>query len=183
MAKEPEKEKAGEEQEGGGSKTKLFIIIGVVVLLLIGGGVAAFLMMGGEEEEAGEEAAKEEVVAVEEESVATYLPVPGAKEPGFVIVLGEGSRFRQAQVSLMLFTHSPMLGEYLKKNDPMVRHHIVNYLGTEDVNNFTDRAGREKIQQGLKDKLIEAIKASPVEADKLLADKLEAVYFTQFVLQ
>jgi len=177
-----EEEKSGDEEASAGGKKKLFIIIGAVVLLLIIGGVAAFLLMGDDEEAASEETT-EEVAEVEEEKTASYRAVPGKKEPGFVIILQEGSRFKQAQVALQLFTYSPALNDYLAKNVPMIRHHIVNYLGTEPAENFIDRAGREKIQQGLKQKLIEAIEASPNEEEKRLGQKLEDVYFTKFVLQ
>ncbi len=179
-----EQQETQEENADGGSKKKLFIIIGAVVFLLIASGVAAFMLLGGDDEETAEtEESAPQTEEIEEDRIASYYALPRKKEPGFVIMLQEGTRFKQAQVSVKLFTYSSLLKDYLTTNDPMMRHHIVNYLGTEPAKNFIDRAGREKMQEGLRNKLVEVIESSANEQDKLLGKKLEDVYFTQFVLQ
>ncbi len=171
------------EAEEGGSKKKLFIIIGAVVFLLIAGGVTAFFLLSGDESAENEEQQEVAAEAVEEDKVPTYYAVPKPKEPGLVISLLPGTRFKQAQINMTLFTNSPMLADYLVKNDPMIRHHIINYLSTEKPELFIDRKGREKMQEGLKNKLSEVIASSANEQDRLLADKLENVYFSKFILQ
>ncbi len=171
------------EAEGGKSKKKLFIIIGAVVLLLIGAAVP-FLMMGGDEETEESENAEEEVV--EEDTgpkIPQYHAIPGKKEPGMIITMAPGTKFRQAQMSFRIFTYSSELVEYLKKNDPMIRHHILNTLSTADNAKFLDKAGREELQKELKQALVDVLANSANEEEKKLADKLENVYFNSFILQ
>ena len=171
------------EGEGGKSRKKLYIIIGAVVLLLILAAVP-FLMMGGDEEGEEEENTEDEVV--EEDTgpkIPQYYAIPAKKEPGMTITMEPGSKFRQAQMSFRIFTYSSELVEYLKKNDPMIRHHILNTLSTADTANFLDKAGRENLQQDLKQALVDVLGKSSNEEDQKLADKLENVYFHTFILQ
>lgn len=182
-----EKDNVEEEGEGKG-KGKLFIIIGVVVLLLIGG-AAAFFLMGGEEEpkegEKTEESAEAEEDEEEEEGekIAVFHALPGAKEPGLVISLNPGTKFKQVQISMRFMTYKQELVDYLAKNDPMIRHHVINLLGTQDPKKFMDRAGREELQQMIKDKIVELLENSKNKDEKKLKKKLEEVYFSSFILQ
>jgi len=181
---EEEKIEAEDGEEGGNGKGKLFLIIGVVALLLIGGG-AAFFLLGGEEAPVDGEATEEAADAVEEdgEKIAAYHAIPKTKEPGMVISLLPGTNFKQVQLSIRVFTYSPELVEYLEKNDPMLRHHIVNLLGTQESAKFIDRAGRESLQIELKDMFTDLLTNSKVEEEQKLAKKIEDVYFTEFILQ
>lgn len=172
----------GEDGEGSGGKGKLLLIIGVVVVLLIAGGLAFFLLSGGDESaEVAEDAT--EVVEEEGEKVAAYHAVPKPKEPGMVVILPPGTPFKQAQMSFRIFTYSPALIDYLVANDPKVRHHILNAVQLQDGKLFLDRAGREKLQAAIKDALVEMLNSSKVPEEQQLADKVDNVYFTTFILQ
>lgn len=182
MAEDKAEELDGED-EGSKSKKKLFIIIGAVVLLLIGAAVP-FLMIGGDED--AEEAETTEEVAPEEDSgpkIAQYHAIPGAREPGMTITMAPGTKFRTAQMSFRVLTYSPELVEYLKKNDPMVRHYILNTLTTADTSKFMDKAGREQLQQDLKKMMVEMLANSANPADQALSDKVEDIYFNTFIMQ
>jgi len=177
-----EQQDTAENEEAEGGNKKLIIIIAAVVLLLVIGGAAAFFLLSGDDAADGQETA-EEVAAPEEDLVPTYYAIPKPKQPGLIITLTPGTSFKNAQVNLTLFTQSPAMADYLALNDPMIRHHIVDYLSTEKSALFVDRKGREQIQKNLRDRLVEVIASSPNEADKVLAEKLENIYFTKFVLQ
>lgn len=184
MADDNEVIDIGEEGEGS-SKKKLFIIIGVVVLLIIGA-AAAFFLMGGEDEAADPD--KTEEVAEEEpeeegEKIPSHYALPGVKEPGLIIPLQPGTAFRNAEISLKFFTYNQGMIDYLSKNDPMIRHHMINTLSTLESSKFTTRAGREEIQAALKAKVVEVLENSKSEEDKKLANKLEDIYFDKFVLE
>ena len=100
-----------------------------------------------------------------------------------VITMAPGTQFRQAQVSFRIFTYSSELVEYLKKNDPMIRHHVLNTLSTADNAKFLSKAGREELQKELKQALVDVLSNSGNEEDKILAEKVENVYFNTFILQ
>lgn len=173
-----------EEAEGGGSgKKKLFLIIGVVALLLIGVAGAAFFLMGDDSAEENTEEAAEVEEEEEGEKIAQYHAIPPAKASGMVISLLPGTGFKQAQVSLRVFTYSEALVDYLKQNDPMIRHHILNTLSTEESSKFMSKAGREQLQAALKKTLVDMLSESKVEEEKKLSNKVEEIYFTGFVLQ
>ncbi len=170
------------DENGAPGKGKLFLIIGIVVLLLIGAGAAFFLLSG--DEEAGQQEASEEVVEEDDgEKIPQYHAVPKPKEPGMVIIMQPGTPFKQAQMSFRIFTYSPDLVDYMVKNDPMIRHHILNTLSLQESKLFLDKAGREKIQAAMKDALVEMMSNSKVEEEQKLGKKIEAVYFTTFILQ
>lgn len=171
-----------EEGEAKG-KGKLFLIIGIAVLLLIAVATAAFFLLSDDEEASGEEAVEEVVEEEEGEKVAQYYAVPKEKEPGMVIIMQPGTGFKQAQMSFRIFTYSPALVDYLAKNDPMIRHHILNTLSLQDNKLFIDKAGREKMQEALKKTLVDLLTNSQVEEEQKLSNKVEAVYFTTFILQ
>ncbi len=174
MAKD-EKDIEGEENAGGGKK-KLIIIIAAAVLLL-GGGAAAFLLMGGDEEAAeGEEAAKAEETeqaAPPEEGEPVYLPM----EPKFIVNLPPGGPAKMLQISVTVFTRQQPVADFIKENDPMLRHHLNNLFESQQAAELLTREGREKLQQAVQELLQKKLE----EFDQ--PGKIKGVYFTEFVLQ
>ena len=171
-----------DEEGAGKSKNKLFLIIGVAVLLLIGV-AGAFFFLSGDDEMTEDEAAEEVVEEEEGEKIAQYYAIPKPKEPGMTIIMQPGTGFKQAQMSFRIFTYSPELADYLVKNDPMIRHHILNTLSLQDSELFISKEGREKMQEALKKTLVDLLAKSKVEEEQKLSNKVEAVYFTTFILQ
>ncbi|MGD2116903.1 MAG: flagellar basal body-associated FliL family protein [Chromatiales bacterium] len=161
------------------SKKKLYLIIGIVVLMLLFSATAVFFMLGDDAAEDGTAEQTEVEEEDDEEKVASYFEM----EPEFKISLPPGSRFRQAQIGVQIFTYSPSLLDYIRKNHPMLRHHLLNLMNEQDGNALAERDGREKLQAALKDKLVELISASADPEESRLGKKVEQVYFTSFVLQ
>ena len=123
-----EKDIAGEEQAGGGKK-KLILIVAVAAALLLGGGGAAFFLLGGGGEEIAEdgEAAAEE--AVVEEADPVYLKL----DPEFVVSLPAGGPAGMLQIAIEVMTRHPTVVDTLKSNEPMIRHHLLNLLETQQA--------------------------------------------------
>jgi flagellar FliL protein len=171
MANEKEAEDLdlGEEKPG---KSKLIIIISAAALLLIGGGVAAyFLLFSGDDEavpDATEEVAEETQV---EQGPAQYL----ALKPPFVVTLPGKPSLLQIGVSVRFVGDE--LAEFVKHNDPMIRHNLLNLLSTVEANKLKERAAKESLQQRMLDELnriLEELKAP---------GQVDALYFTSFVMQ
>ena len=158
--------------QGGGGKKKLIIIVGVVLLLLIGGGVAAFLMMGGDEEGADGETAKAEEVAVEEGD-----PLYHKLDPTFVVNLPPGGPAGMMQIAIEVMTRTPSVVATLVANDPMIRHHVLNLLESQQAADLLTTEGKQALQTAINDLLSQKLE----ELEE--PGKIKGVFFTQFVLQ
>ncbi len=164
----------GEEKS---SKKKLFIIIAIVLILLIGGGVAAFFLLSGDDETdestAQESSAEkqQETESVEEKGPAQYY----AMSPVFVVNLP--GRPSLLQVGVNVRVTSDQMVDFLKHNDPMLRHHLLNLLQGKDAKTLVDRKAKEALQIEMLDEINRIVKelSGPGE--------VEALYFTSFVMQ
>lgn len=162
-----------EEGEAGGGKKKLILIIAVAAVLLLGGGGAAFFLLGGD----GEELAEGEEAAAEEEVVEESDPVYHKLAPEFVVHLPAGGPAGMLQIAIEVMTGHPTVVETLKSNDPMIRHHLLNLLETQQAADLMTREGKEALQGAVNDLLAEKL----AELDE--PGKIKNVYFTQFVMQ
>lgn len=183
MAEEELKEDLdlGEEKEGGSNK-KLIIIGGAVLLVLILGGAGAWFFLSGDdgadpetaqtEEDAGEQkdGAKEADAA---KGPATYYSLA----PVFVVNLPAGTGAKMMQVGVDVMVRSPDLLNFIKANDPMVRHQLLNLFSTQDASSLRKRSGKEKLQAEAKAAI------QKIVTDQGGSGEIEAVYFTSFVLQ
>jgi len=167
-----EKDLEGDEPKGG--KKKLIIIITAVVLLLLIGGIAAWLLLGGEEEGAGTAGGEE---AVTEEVVPKGPAIYHRMDPVFVVNLPPGGKAKMLQVEVDVLTYDPKVDEFLTQYDPMLRHHLFNLFSSQQQATLSSRAGREALQAETKTLLEKQMVEQGLEAT------LDAVYFTQFVLQ
>lgn len=158
----------GAEHVGFSRKKLIIITVGVVLLLAIGLGVGWLLMDG---EEATAQDAPEELV-VEEQLPAIYLPL----NPVFVVNLPPGGKARMLQVGVQVMVRDPALVEFLKHNDPMVRHNLLSLFGNQQDAVLRDRKGKEKLQA-------EVIKMINQILKEHNGGEIEAVYFTSFVMQ
>lgn len=155
-----------------GSKKKLIIIIVAVVLLLVISGVAGWLLMGSDDSTESEE------VVPEEEAVAEVLPpIYHALDPKFVVNLPPGGRAKMLQAGVQIMARNPETIVFLKNNDPMVRHNLLNLFSEQDSSGLTDRAGKEALAKAVLDILNKILK------DQKGPGEVEAVYFTSFVMQ
>ena len=167
--KEAEDLDLGEEKSG---KSKLIIIITVVAVLLIGAGVAAFFLLSGDEEAVESETAEQ----TEDDADAAKGPVQYlALDPPFVVTLPGRPSLLQVGVSVRF--SSAELEAFVKHNDPMIRHNLLNLLSTVDAEALKQRSAKESLQQGMLDELNRILKELQAPA------QVEALFFTSFVMQ
>ena len=167
--KEAEDLDLGEEKSG---KSKLIIIISAAVALLVGGGVAAyFLLSGGDEEVASETTQQADAGAEAEKGPVQYL----ALDPPFVVTLPGRPSLLQVGVSVRFA--STELAEFVKHNDPMIRHNLLNLLSTVNPEELKQRSAKESLQKrmlGELNRILDELKAP---------GQVEALFFTSFVMQ
>ncbi|MES9935488.1 MAG: flagellar basal body-associated FliL family protein [Sedimenticola sp.] len=171
MADEEKKEdlELGEEEKG--SNTKLIIMIAVGVIVLLGGGLGLgwFLFGGGGGDEAGEgEEVVEEVVLP-----AIYHPVT----PEFVVNLPPGGKVKMLQVEMQVVTRNQETVTFIKENDPMIRHNLLDLFGSQDGDKLKSRESKEALQGEVVKILNKIIKEQEGPGE------VETVYFTAFVTQ
>jgi flagellar FliL protein len=157
----------GEEKSG---KSKLIIIIAIAAVLLIGIGVAAFFLLSGGESAEDEESTVEETEEAEK-GPAQYLDF----KPPFVVNLPGRPSLLQIGVSVRVY--SEPMAEFIRHNDPMIRHHLLDLLSTKDAESLKTRQAKEALQKEMLQALNQVVKElqGPGEVD--------GVFFTSFVMQ
>ena len=159
----------GIEKESGSKKKLIIIIAGVLLLLLVGGG-AAWFFLSSDDESAPEDGQE---TVTEEKAPAIYH----ALEPAFIVNLPPGGRVKMLQVGMQIMARDPETIEFIKHNDPMVRHNLLSLFGAQESAKLKDRSGKEKLQAEVLKVLNEIIKQQSGPGE------IEAVFFTDFVMQ
>lgn len=160
----------GEEKSG---KSKLIIIIAIVAVLLIGGGAAAYFLLMGDDEAVDEDAVTSEQAeeAEVEQAPAQYLEL----KPPFVVNLPGRPSLLQIGVSVRV--RSDEMAEFIKHNDPMIRHNLLNLLSAADAKALKGRETKESLQAEMLKEL------NRVVTELQGPGEVEALYFTSFVMQ
>ena len=154
------------EAKPGGSKK--LILIGAAVVVVAGGAAAFFLTRGGDGE--GAEGAHK----AEAKLPAEYV----AMDPPFVVNFEAGSSAKFLQVTVQMMTRSHEMAEFIKAHEPVIRNDLLLMFGAQKVEELATREGKEKLQQDALEAVRRIVKAEGAEPEKL-----EAVYFTSFVMQ
>jgi flagellar FliL protein len=157
----------GAEAPAGGGKKRLIIII-AAVLVLGGGGVGAWMALGGKDE-GGEKAAEQEELLP-----AKYINL----DPPFVVNFEAQAAVRFLQVSVGIMTRDPATETIIKDNDPRVRNDMLMILSGQNYESVSTLAGKESLQK----KCLESVRTivRDMRGDPA---KVEALYFTSFVMQ
>jgi len=146
------------------------ILLMLVVLLLGGGGAAAYFVLGQKDPKA---------VAAEKAKEAEKLPpLYVALDPPFVVNFEAEQLVRFLQVTVQVMSRDPATVDMIKANDPVVRNDLLLLLGNQSYTTISSREGKEKLRQGA----LEAVRKVVANAGGK-AEKVEAVYFTSFVMQ
>ncbi|MBV1961494.1 MAG: flagellar basal body-associated FliL family protein [Immundisolibacteraceae bacterium] len=181
-----------EEVKPKGSKLVLFLSVCVGLLLLafglaagyiVGQSTAPAVMVAGvdggvETAAAGlfgdevEEEAEEEEVEEETEELADAIFL--SLRPEFTVNFSDGAKERYLMAALDVMARNKAVIEEVEKNMPVVRYQVLRVFGRQ-TNSVMDESG--------KDQLIADILAAIQEVVKSPEGKVEAVYFTSFVIQ
>ncbi len=160
----------GEEGEttkksGGG---KGLIITIVALLVLGGGGAGAWFAFGGHDAKAGKKA------EVAEKLPPRYI----ALDPPFVVNFEAESMVRFLQVTIGVMTREPAIEAIVKENDPRVRNDMLMILSNQTYASVSTAEGKEALRK----RCLDAVRAIVKEMGGDDA-KVEALYFTSFVMQ
>ena len=173
---------AGEAGAGGGRKKLIFIVAGVVlVLLLISGGLTFWLLSGDSSEDARPSAARAEAGAESAEDKTWTVPtgriiyVP--LHPAFVVNFSGDSDVRFLQIELQIATRDPNVPPKMIEHDPAVRNSLVMLFASQSPRELETREGKEQLRQQVLEELRKVMRQVGA------SDKIENVYFTNFVMQ
>ncbi len=162
----------GAEAPAAGGKRRaprLLIIIGVAVLAA-GTGAALLLTHAF-----GRSTAASRAAAHHKPSAP---PLYLALDPSFVVNFQADQLVRFLQISVEVMSRDPQSLELLKSNDPVVRNDLLILLANQKYAVISTPAGKEQLRT-------EALAAIRKDLAQAGGDpsKLEAVYFTSFVMQ
>jgi flagellar protein FliL len=175
MALENEEVEGAEGEEGAAKpKSKKALIIGIVALLVLGGGGAgAYFAFGGKHDEKGGKEAKAKVEE-KEKLPPKYITL----DPPFVVNFEAESAVRFLQVTVGIMTRDLEIEKLVKDNDPRVRNDLLLILGGQTYASVSTTEGKE----ALRTKCLEATRTIVKEMGGE-PTKIEALYFTSFVMQ
>ena len=156
----------GEPSKGG---KKGLIIVVVLLLVLAGGGFAAFKMLGGKEDPKKKEAVKKEQLLP-----ARYVTL----DPPFVVNFQAESTVRFLQITIGIMTRDAEVEKLIKDNDPRIRNDLLLILGNQNYESVSKLEGKEE----LRGRSLEAVR-TVVKDSGGDPKKVEALYFTSFVMQ
>ena len=159
-----------DDNEGGaapakGGKKGLVIML-VTLLLLGGGGAGAWFMFGGKKD------------ADKKEEVVKLPPRYINLDPPFVVNFESESMVRFLQVTIDVMTRDPAVETLVKDNDPRVRNDLLMILGNQSYESVSTLEGKEALRQRCLESVRVIIKEMGGDATKI-----EALYFTAFVMQ
>jgi len=163
----------GEEGEGGEAapRSKKGLIIAIIALLVLGGGGAgAWFAFGGKHDPNAKEAKKEEGPKLP----PRYINL----DPPFVVNFEAQSSVRFLQVTVGVMTREPEIEALIKDNDPRVRNDMLMILSNQTYESVSTAEGKE----ALRTRCLDAIRTIVGEMGGKPA-KVEALYFTSFVMQ
>jgi len=161
-------------QPKGKSRGKLFliIVIGTAVVLLAAAGGAAWWLTSGKH------AAAAPANAPKAAPPPAGPPLFLALDPPFVVNFDSEQAVRFLQIAVQLETRDPGTIELLKTNDPVVRNDLLLLFANQKYVQLSTREGKE----ALRGQALESVRKVLAQAGGH-AERLEAVYFTSFVMQ
>jgi flagellar FliL protein len=174
---EPKAEAAPGKKNG---KRSLMLIAAVVVLA--GGGAGAWFAFKPKPAAASADAA-----AAPGKEKAESPDKPGAKkgppsfykfDPAFVVNFGGEGSARYLQVTVEAMSRDATILEELKTEEPAVRNDLVMLFSAQDNSTLMSAEGKEKLRASTLDTIRKVLNS---EGSK--GSKIEAVYFTSFVIQ
>ena len=189
-AKDKDKDKEKGKEKGGEAaapsdkkKSKLPLIIIAAVVVLGAGGAGAWFAFKPKPTAA--------VAAADAPAADKTKPEapekPGAKkgppsfykfDPAFVVNFGGEGSARYLQVTVEAMSRDAAVIEELKTDEPAVRNDLVMLFSSQDNATLMSAEGKEKLRSATLDAIRKVLNS---EGSK--GSKIEAVYFTSFVIQ
>jgi flagellar FliL protein len=152
----------------GKSKKTLIIVMLLAILLLAGGGVGAWFAFAPHDNK------KHQAAKQVQPAPALYVAI----DPPYVVNFEAEQQVRFLQVTAQLMSRDPATIELLKTNDPVVRNDLLMLFGGQKYSVISTREGKE----ALRTQTLAAVRKIVAGAGGK-PEKVEAVYFTSFVMQ
>ncbi|HEU4623172.1 MAG TPA: flagellar basal body-associated FliL family protein [Steroidobacteraceae bacterium] len=167
MAEIPVLEAAPGQDEGGKKFPWLMTTFVMLVLLALVAGATWYFF-------AGPAAQKGHV----ETKAVAQPPIYIALDPPFVVNFEAEQLVRFLQVTVQVMTRDAATADLVRANDPVVRNDLLLLLGNQHYETISTREGKEKLRA----QALATVRKVVANAGGK-ADKIEAVYFTSFVMQ
>jgi flagellar protein FliL len=149
------------------SRRMLLIVIGAAIVLLATIGAVIWWLHGS----ASHPASAPKVAPA-------APPVYLALDPPFVVNFDSGESVRFLQITVQLMSRDPATIELLKANDPVVRNDLLLLFGNQKYAVLSTREGKE----GLRTQALASVRRV-ISGAGGHPERVEAVYFTSFVMQ
>lgn len=159
----------GQEDAAPPRKGKVGLLLTLAALLLGGGGAIAYYTLVLNDSKTAEAAVKDP-----QKTPALFV----ALDPPFVVNFEAEQLVRFLQVTVQVMSRDPATIDLIKANDPIVRNDLLLLLGNQSYATISSREGKEKLRQ----QALEAVRKVVTNAGGK-AGKVEAIYFTSFVMQ
>jgi flagellar FliL protein len=160
----------GQEGAAPPKKGKLGLLLMILAVLVLGGGAAAYLLLGHKDPKSAAAARAKEA----EKTPPLYI----ALDPPFVVNFEAEQLVRFLQVTVQVMSRDPATVELIKTNDPVVRNDLLLLLGNQSYQTISSREGKEKLRLQALDAVRKVVTSAGGKAEKV-----EAIYFTSFVMQ
>ncbi len=111
-------------------------------------------------------------------AVPTGPPIYVALDPAFVTNFQAEQLVRFLQISVQVMTHDPATADLIKANDPVIRNDLLLLFSNQKYADIATREGKERLRAAA----LTAVRKA-VEANGGKSERVEALYFTSFVMQ
>lgn len=161
----------------------MFIMMGVMFVVLLGGMGGMYMLMNKKVDakdhtEAKADGKDEEKEAEKEEGKEKAAAIYVGFEPAFVVNFPADSPVKFLQVTVQIMTREMAVEHEIKANDPAIRDALLSLFAQQTSDKLATTEGKEE----LRTKALEAVRGV-IKKEHGDADKVEAIYFTTFVMQ
>ncbi len=166
---EPAPDVAQAADVGGPRKRSWLTLIIGAVIVLAASGAGAWLLLGRSSAPSH---------ASHSQPKPTGPPIYVALDPPFVTNFEADEAVRFLQLSVQVMTHDLATVAIIKANDPVVRNDLLLLFSNQKYADIATSAGKEKLRSEALDAVRKVVADSGGDPDRV-----EAVYFTSFVMQ
>lgn len=160
-----------------GSIFKAVLVWGLSGLILVGTSIGGTLYLTGSMDKLGlgdaEAAYQSKVSPAPSTPPAHYLPL----DPPFTVNFDDQGLLRYLQINVSVMARDKAVLESVQNHLPQIRYNLIVLFGSRDFATLSSTEGKEKLR-ALALKEIQAILTKEIGAPGI-----EAVYFTNFVMQ
>ena len=160
-----------------GSMFKDILVWGLTSLILVGVSIVGTLYLTGSMDRLGlgdaEAAYKPKMSPAPPTPPAQYLPL----DPPFTVNFDDQGLLRYLQINISVMARDKAVLEAVQNHLPQIRYNLIVLFGSRDFATLSSTEGKEKLR-ALALKEIQAILNKEIGAPGI-----EAVYFTNFVMQ